>query len=143
MNNNEKGFTLVELLSALAILSMILLIAGSIHMFGQKQMYLQSEVIQDQSNERLALNIITKEIRKAKTAVVIDVIDDVTKTKTKGLEINGTDAYTLKDNNLIKINKAGNHIIISDIKKFDFSQNGTKIKISVENIPETTINLRE
>lgn len=130
MGKNEKGVTLVELLAALALLSIIMLLASSVHLFGQNQMTLQTKQIENQSDDRIAIKLIIKEIRKAQTVEVKSV---------NTLTINGTDIYTLKDNTLRK----GNDTFVSNINKFIVTKNGNQIKLTIGNLPETTIYLRE
>lgn len=93
IKKNEKGITLIELLAALALVSMVILLASSVQLFGQKQVNNQTNEIQNQSNVRLALNIVTKEIRKASNVSVTNNV----------LTINNTDIYKLENNILKKI----------------------------------------
>lgn len=130
MKTNEKGVTLIELLAALSLLSMIILLASSIHIFVQKQMNSQTKEIQTQSDERLAINIITKEIRKARTVEI--------KTPNE-LTINGTTVYRLDGTTL----KRNNDPCISNINYFTVSKTGNQIKLKIGSLPETTIYLRE
>lgn len=43
VKDNQRGITLVELLAVLAILSVIILLIGSAHLFGQKQLIYQTD----------------------------------------------------------------------------------------------------
>lgn len=72
---------------------MVILLASSVQLFGQKQVNNQTNEIQNQSNVRLALNIVTKEIRKASNVSVTNNV----------LTINNTDIYKLENNILKKI----------------------------------------
>lgn len=91
--NNEKGVTLVELLLALAIISMILLLIGNVQLFGQKQFTSQNKNIDQQANVRLAAKMITKEIRKANEVEIdgntLKIGDDVFELKGTDIEKNG------------------------------------------------------
>jgi prepilin-type N-terminal cleavage/methylation domain-containing protein len=139
MSKNEKGVTLVELLAALSLLSIILLLAGSVHIFGLKQSSNQAADIQNQSNVRLAMNIITKEIRKA-SIVRFDNIDDVNE-ENDLLTINGTDVYKLENKNLTKNSQP----LITNLQKFTLKKikdDMFSITISnsaTNNIPQTTL----
>ncbi|SDK41085.1 prepilin-type N-terminal cleavage/methylation domain-containing protein [Sediminibacillus albus] len=62
---NNKGFTLVELLAALALLGLIVGLASSVHLFGQKQFTNEIKQVNNQSNVRLVLKQITKDIRSS------------------------------------------------------------------------------
>lgn len=129
MKNSEKGITLVELLSALALLSMVLLLANSIHIFTVKQSNVQKVEIQRQADDRLAMSIITKEIRKA----------DPTKVEVTGntVTIDGT-SYYLDGTSL----KKGGEVLVSNIEKFTAAKSGDKITLEIGRI-STTIYLRK
>lgn len=127
--STEKGITLVEVLVALSLLSMIILLASSVHFFGLKQMNIQSKQIQEQSNDRLAIKLITKEIRKA---------DKVEVNSTNVLTIDGIN-YELNGTILQK----GNEPFVGKISKFQVNQDGSKIILTIDKLPETVIYLRE
>lgn len=61
---DERGITLVELLAVLAILSIILLLVGSTHIFGQRQYFEQNETIDHQGDVRLIMSQLTTDVRK-------------------------------------------------------------------------------
>jgi len=63
MKNNQQGITLVELLGVLAILSVILLLVGSVHLFGQKQLVYQTDQVGKQSDVRLVVSQLTTDFR--------------------------------------------------------------------------------
>ena len=131
MKTSEKGVTLVELLAALTILSIVMLLVSSVHLFAQNQMHSQSNDIQIQSDERLAMNLITKEIRRAQTVEVKNPNE---------LTINGVDIYMLEGNVL----KKNNVDYISNIKGFYVSKLGAfQVNLKIGNLPETTIYIRE
>ncbi|MEH7223078.1 prepilin-type N-terminal cleavage/methylation domain-containing protein [Bacillus sp. JJ1566] len=130
MKKCEKGVTLIELLAAISLLSIILLLASSVHLFGQKQMNSQTIEVQTQSQERLAANLITKEIRKAKTVEVNNPNE---------LTINGTDVYKLDGTIIEKNNKE----LITNIDAFNVSKNGNQVILKIGELPETTIYIRE
>ncbi|MDR4948759.1 prepilin-type N-terminal cleavage/methylation domain-containing protein [Neobacillus cucumis] len=130
MQNNEKGVTLIELLAAISLLSVILLLASSIQMLGLKQSSSQTSDIQNQSNIRLAMNIITREIRKASTVSFVN-IDDTVNTNDQ-LIINGVDVYKLENNSITK----NTNTLITNIQTFTIK----KVKdgmytITIANIP--------
>lgn len=59
----EQGMTLVELLASIALLSLVILLVGTAHIFGQRQ-YLKQSTISGQANElSLALNQLSRELR--------------------------------------------------------------------------------
>lgn len=61
---SESGFTLVELLAALAILSLVIILAGSIHIFGQKQFVQQSEQVSQINDLRYIMASIEQDVRQ-------------------------------------------------------------------------------
>lgn len=126
----EKGVTLVEVLAAAALLSIILLLATSVYLFGQKQFTSQTTEIQNQENVSLALDIITKEIRKASTVSVSNNI----------LTINNTDVYQLVNNTINKNNQP----LITNIQQFNIQMTNNQITLTIEglsanNAPQTTL----
>jgi prepilin-type N-terminal cleavage/methylation domain-containing protein len=121
MIKNNRGVTLIEILCALALVSMVLLLANSVNIFGLKQVSEQTSDINNQSNVRLAINIITNEIRSAQNVNVSNNI----------LTINNTDVYKLNNQSLTKNGQA----IILDIQKFNIVMNGKQIFVSIANIP--------
>nr|WP_309099760.1 prepilin-type N-terminal cleavage/methylation domain-containing protein [Fredinandcohnia onubensis] len=130
MIKSERGVTLVELLAAISLLSIVLLLASSVHLFGQKQMNSQSNEVQIQSQERLAANLITKEIRKAKTVEVINP---------NQLTINDTDTYKLEGTTI----KKNNEEFMTKINGFSVSMDGNQVSLKIGNLPETIIYIRE
>ena len=134
IRTNENGVTLIELLAALSLLSVILLLATSVHELGLKQSSNQTADIQSQSNVRLAMNIITREIRKASTVSFLN-IDDIDVTNDQ-LKINGVDLYKLENKNITK----NSDPLFTNIQKFTLK----KIKddmytITIANIPSASL----
>lgn len=131
MLKSEKGVTLIELLAALALLSLILLLASSLHLFGQKQTKNQTVEIQSQSNVTLAMNVITKEIRSAQNVSALNNVLTITKID------NSKDDYKLENFTL----KKNSQPLISDIKEFTLvpSTDNITITISSNSTPQTTL----
>ncbi|PXW90038.1 prepilin-type N-terminal cleavage/methylation domain-containing protein [Streptohalobacillus salinus] len=125
MIKNEKGITLVELLAALAILSIILLLVGSAHIFGQRQYFEQNKTIQLQDEVRAAMSQLTTDVRK----VTADTGATVTRT-------NGTTTLTLGENNYTHQASTlkRNGVVISDyISTFNWEEpNERQINIEIE-----------
>lgn len=70
MIKNNRGFTLVELLAVLALMSIIIILISSAHIFGQKQFINQAEEINHQSDARYIANLVAKDVRKASSLSV-------------------------------------------------------------------------
>lgn len=117
MIKNNRGMTLVELLSVLALLSMVLLLANSVQLFSQKQVTKQVDDIEKQTNIRIAISTLTKEIRSANTVTVQNNV----------LTVN-SDIYQLVGNTLQKNNQS----FVSKIKKFEVSKDANKITLLLE-----------
>lgn len=123
MVKNQKGVTLIELLAAITLLSIVLLLANSIHLFGQKEMTDQTAEIQNQSNVRLAMNLITKQIRKA-SSINVDSNNVLTL---------DSDIYKLDNNSLTKNGQP----FITNLQKFDIQYDGSKITVTIADLPST------
>lgn len=61
---NEAGVTLVELLAAIAILGIIIALAGSIHIFGQRQFRSQTESAKQANDMSYALSVMSTDLRR-------------------------------------------------------------------------------
>lgn len=88
---NNQGITLLEILLAITILSMVLILISQVQIMGQKQFINESNKVNHLENVRLAAKIITKEIRK-ENAFVID----------GERLIIGTDEYKLEGTDIVK-----------------------------------------
>jgi prepilin-type N-terminal cleavage/methylation domain-containing protein len=136
MFKSNKGVTLIELLAALSLLSIIIILASSIQMFGQKQSKVESTDIQNQSNVRLAMSILTKEIRSA-DSVGVPSNNQLTITKSTS-----TDIYKFENNAL----KKNDTPLITDLQSCSFTANPNNtsidsitITITSTNVPATTL----
>ncbi|MDL4841680.1 PilW family protein [Aquibacillus rhizosphaerae] len=113
MIKDEKGITLVELLGALALMSVVILLISSVHIFGQKQYVNQSQDIENQSNVRLAIASITKDIRTTDPALITSpdnstlIIDEKTYTLTNNkITVNGNEMVS--NIAVFNVNKSSN-----------------------------------
>ncbi len=61
---NETGVTLVELLAAIAILGIVIALAGSIHIFGQRQFRSQTESAGQANDLSHALTVMSTDLRR-------------------------------------------------------------------------------
>lgn len=146
--NDETGITLVELLAAISILSIVILLAGSVHMFGQKQFIEQTKSASQANDLSYAMTVMSKDLRK-KEATKIDVNSSgIIEKDDKGKE---TEIYTIKNNQL----KKGEEVLANNVKESSkdhtaFTKEGDKIVIKLETIAgvrpkktyETTIYFR-
>jgi Tfp pilus assembly protein PilW len=61
----EEGITLVELLASIAILSIVILLVGSVHIFGQTQFISQTETAIQSNDLRYSLSLVSRDVRQA------------------------------------------------------------------------------
>lgn len=135
---NENGFTLVELLASLAILSMIISLIGSVTMFGIKQYDTQTSAASQSNDYSYALSVLSKEVRSAEK---VDISEG-------SISVDGT-VFVQDGSRLIKKKNADQEILAEDVKSggFQIVKNANKtINITLESakqkIYETTIYLR-
>lgn len=135
---NENGFTLVELLASLAILSMIISLIGSVTMFGIKQYDTQTSAASQSNDYSYALSVLSKEVRSAEK---VDISEG-------SISVDGT-VFVQDGSRLIKKTNADQEILAEDVKSggFQIVKNANKtINITLESakqkIYETTIYLR-
>lgn len=113
--SNNKGVTLIEILVSFAIMSMVMILITTIFVFGQNQYKNQSAHAQSQGDVRLAMNILTKEIRSADPAKVRLIVpvtsEDVSKEITIGDNPNKTRIKFEESNGTVRLIKNGNVLI--------------------------------
>ncbi|NLC25275.1 MAG: prepilin-type N-terminal cleavage/methylation domain-containing protein [Fastidiosipila sp.] len=61
---SEAGVTLVELLAAIAILGIVIALAGSVHIFGQRQFRSQTESANQANDLSHALTVMSTDLRR-------------------------------------------------------------------------------
>ncbi|WP_078595176.1 PilW family protein [Evansella clarkii] len=101
---DARGLTLVEVLVSTALLSIVLLIITSFHIFGQNQFNNQDSQAERISNVRLAMSDMTKEIRKAPFVTECG----------PGKLLLGDVSYKLEHDHLVKHNT----LFVKEIKSF-------------------------
>lgn len=102
MVKDERGITLVELLAVIAILSVILMLIGSAHIFGQRQYVEQSETIDYQEDVRLIMTQLTTDARKVSVTEGATAINqNGTFTLTIGTNVYTHEGTTVKRNGVI------------------------------------------
>ena len=128
---NEAGFTLVELLASLAVLSLIIGLIGSVTMFGLKQ-YDQQVYVAEQSNDyAYALTVLSKEVRSAEEVVI----------SAGSITVDGV-VFAQSGSQLVKTTQSGKEILADNVKTggFQVVENTDKtIVITLENA-QTDVN---
>lgn len=102
--NNEKGITLVELLAAVVLASIVMLLVFSVLMSGTKQYKNQLEKNNQLTDISYALKMITKDIRKTENPRIISKSE---------IELNGIN-YSKVGNTIIR----NGDVIARDIEMF-------------------------
>jgi prepilin-type N-terminal cleavage/methylation domain-containing protein len=123
MGNKRKGMTLIELIVALFILSIVIMMGYSMSIFGIRNFSNQSSAVNNQSNIRYAMSYISKEIRKAESITVSD----------NKIKVNNTTEYKLEGN----IIKKNTNNFVQGIGSFVVVQGGKKITISIISLPDS------
>lgn len=73
---NTKGLSLVELLISITLLSMIILVITSIHLFGQNQFINQAAQVGNQADARYVINNIQSNVRSLEQTDILTVSND-------------------------------------------------------------------
>lgn len=119
---NNRGLTLIEVLAAVALLSVILLLVGSLHVFGQKNFNDQAVQAENTAHLRLAMSWITKDVRRA---------EEVTySSETNQLQMDNENiTYSLTGDTLLRNNT---QVIARNISTFAVHIEGDKVTINLE-----------
>ncbi|UTR11249.1 prepilin-type N-terminal cleavage/methylation domain-containing protein [Evansella sp. LMS18] len=110
---DNRGVTLVEVLVSTALLSMILLVITSFHLFGQNQFINQKSHSDSVTNVRLAMSDMTKEIRKGATVTDCGYEELTVGDNSYNIEINSSNG----EYRLVKYGT--NPLEIGEIKSFE------------------------
>ncbi|NLV22964.1 MAG: hypothetical protein GXY49_13460 [Syntrophomonadaceae bacterium] len=122
---DEKGITLIELILAAALVSIILGIVAMFYYFGMLSFDNDSIRANNQQNMRLVINDITKEIRNVGADETITV-DQANSTITID-----TIVYKLQGNKIMK----NSNVLMENVNRFDVSLNGNYVSVEIESTP--------
>lgn len=129
LSKNDAGFTLVELLASLAILSLIIGLIGSVTIFGIKQYDKQTFEAEQANDYSYALTVLSKEIRSAESVTVAE----------GSITVDGI-VYAQSGTQLIKTAEGSNKEVLAD----DLPTAGFKVsEIEKNNIIEIIIKNNE
>lgn len=145
-NQSEKGFTLMELILVMGIMSIVMAAIFSFLLFQNKMFNKASDKFDIQAETRLALSQIDKELRNSVTLVLIDRAnlesDKATSPSTsRKYMVISTDGnvkiYTYDGINYVE-NIIGSHIINDSTKSYfqKINKNTLKVNISAANNSE-------
>jgi prepilin-type N-terminal cleavage/methylation domain-containing protein len=121
MNWNDKGMTLLELILAVVLVSIILAVVFMFYHFGSVSFENESISASNQQNLRLIMNDITKEIRNHSDEQI--TVDQASSTITID-----TVVYRLNGNSLMK----NSNLLMDNVGKFDVSKNNNIISVEIE-----------
>lgn len=127
LGSSESGITLVELLAVLALLSVVIVLAGSVHMFGQRQFRAQRDSASQNNDYSYALTVMSSDLRKK-------TLSEVENIKINGDEylidiINGP-TYIYSGNKLSR----DNEVIVDDLSHKPNIQFGYNNEKKIERI---------
>lgn len=105
IKENEAGITLVELLAAISILSIVILLAGSVHMFGQRQFIDQTKSASQENDISYAMTVMSTDLRKLSKGEINKLADS-------SIE---TDRYSYKFNLEKKQLEKGDTILVEGV----------------------------
>lgn len=129
---DDSGVTLVELLAALTILTVVIILAGSIHMFGQKQFISQTDSASQSNDFSYALTDMTTEIRK-KSSNEIKVNGEV---RNQQILVNGSVVYQQVGSQLLKRGVS----LADDVENFMVTKAEEYIEITLIKTNQTASN---
>ncbi|SFQ47932.1 prepilin-type N-terminal cleavage/methylation domain-containing protein [Psychrobacillus psychrotolerans] len=131
--NTEKGITLVELVAALALASIVMLLVYSVLMTGTKQYKNQLEKNNQLTDISYVLKVITRDIRKTENPQLISNSE---------INLNGNN-YSKSGDNITR----NGVVIASSVERFDIKEDDGKWIIEIKSseqkgIKKTEIYLR-
>ena len=124
---SDKGITLIELLASLAILSIVILLAGSVNIFGQKQFINQTQSASQANDMSYALSVMSRDLRKEEAgAVSVTEVED-------GKEITTNSGLTFTYINSKNQLRKNGTVLVDAISSAEFEKNDNNIKIILKN----------
>jgi len=133
INQDDKGFTLVELMVVVALSTIIIVAIYSAYIIQQRTYYSQDQVIEMQQNIRSGLDMMAREIRMAgydptdSNNFSITAASNNSITFTMDLDEDGatggtneTITYTLSGTNLTRNNGGGDQPVAENIERIEF-----------------------
>ena len=130
---NNKGFTLVELIIAIMIFSVVMALAGSLFVSGFRNYEKVSEILTGQSNTRYVMYDISKALRSAK-------MEDVTISEDHTAITIGDVSYIYSSgSSTVSRTRDGSTVVIArDIISFYVELSGETINYSIQSSDEET-----
>jgi len=129
---NKKGFTLVEMLIAIMIFAVVMALAGSLFVTGFRNYEKVSGILTGQSNNRIVMYEISKELRNASLADI--VVNETNTSITIGSVIF---AYSGTDSTISKTKSGTTTVIARSVTGFTVELVGETVSYSIHSSEET------
>ncbi|MFK5706492.1 PilW family protein [Lysinibacillus boronitolerans] len=127
IRHNQKGLTLVELLAAIVITTIIVLFLYNLITLGLNQNNLQSQKNNDIKDASYALKLMTEDLRK--TSLDVQKIDEIIE-ESSTLKVNNNTYSHNENTQTLELN---NVTIARQIKNFNiFNVSSVGVKLSIE-----------
>lgn len=140
---SEEGITLVELLAALSLFSIVVLLIGSVHIFAQRQFRQQSDRIEVSSEVRLVMSQFESDIRSIDSGTVY-WDEDTLFIGSEEISYRLSDQKILRNDSVIADNISDFSVEFdSDRNQVDVRVTGTQKNQRQPQTLKTTIYLRE
>jgi len=114
---DQRGFTLTELLVVTAVLAVVLGAVILIQQKGQEAYVMGSNRVETQQNARVALELMTRELRSATAVTAISSSTDLTFTDQNGVSVQ----YQLASGNLTRKASGSTETLIGGVQSLAFS----------------------
>lgn len=124
LTKDESGLTLIEILAALSIFMVVILFAGSIHIFGQQEFIHQTQSANQANDLNYALTILSTELRIEKNENV--------EVNNNEIYINGNRVFYLENRKLYK----GSTFIADSVDRFQVDVIDNGLELSLESSVE-------
>lgn len=129
---SKKGFTLVEMLIAIMIFAVVMALAGSLFVTGFRNYEKVSGILTGQSNNRIVMYEISKELRNASLADI--VVNETNTSITIGSVIF---AYSGTDSTISKTKSGTTTVIARSVAGFTVELVGETVSYSIHSSEET------
>ena len=125
---SEDGLTLVELLAGISLLSIIIILVGSAHLFGQKQYKAQTQAANQANDIAISLSVLTRDLRGAEEVSFEEGV----------LTVDNITRYTLDSED--KLIKNDHEVLAEHVASFSVApdQEANSIQITLQTSPYMT-----
>ncbi|MDI6601926.1 MAG: prepilin-type N-terminal cleavage/methylation domain-containing protein [Thermoanaerobacteraceae bacterium] len=137
----RDGFTLIEILAAVAIMSVVAIVATSLFYTGSNTYVKSEKSMEIKQNVRSAMEVITSDIKKVGDTSKISIKDIIRGGKTyKALYVDNNVYYYDGSKNSICMNNNDGQELANEVKSFTFSIDGRKVTVIITGTDGFTLN---